>query len=113
MWMLSSLLSGIALSIGHHFFYAIFDGRRVDEVSISQTWIIRFGTGIAFIAKTLLVVAASIAFVQQQWSALARHQFKVRQIDTITSVLGNAFCFLESRLWLRFPILSIMAIIAW
>lgn len=101
------------MSAGHHFFYARFDGQRVDDVSVSQTWIIRFGTGFAFVAKTFLVIATSIAFVQQQWFALLHYRFKVRQIDTMTGVLGNAFTFLESRIWLRFPLLTLTACIAW
>jgi hypothetical protein len=112
-WMVLSLLSGIALSVGHHFFYAMFDGLQVDYVPISQTWIIRIGTVFAFAVKTLLVVAVSIAFVQHQFLALSNHQFKIRQIDTLTGVLGNALSFLESRIWFRFPLLTLLAGAAW
>jgi hypothetical protein len=111
--MILAFLSGVALSFGHHFFYAMFDGLQVDSVLLSQTWIIRIGTVFAFAIKTLLVVAVSIAFVQQQWLALSRHQFKIRQIDTMTGVLGNAFSFLESRIWFRFPLLTLLAGVAW
>ena len=113
LWMLLSLLAGVALTVGHHFFYARFDGLQVDNVSMSQTWIIRIGTGFAFVVKTLLVVATSIAFVQQQWLALSHRSFKIRQIDTLTSVLSNALLFCESRIWLRFPLLTLLAGIAW
>jgi hypothetical protein len=112
-WMILSFLSGVALSVSHHLFYAMFDGLQVDQVPISQTWIIRTGTVFAFVIKTLLVVAVSIAFVQQQWVALSNHHFKIRQIDTMTGVLGNAFSFLESRIWLRFPLLTLLAGVAW
>lgn len=113
LWMLVSFLSGIGISIGHHFLYNKFNGLRVEEVSISQTWIIRIGTIFAFIAKTLLVVAVSIAFIQQQWLALSSHRFKIRQIDTMTNVLGNALNFLNSRMWLRFPLLTVLASVVW
>lgn len=111
--MISSLLSGVAVTVGHHLFYARFDGVQVDEASIDQTWIIRIGTVFAFVAKTLLVVATSIAFVQQQWLALSHSQFKIRQVDTMTGILGNAFSFFQSRIWLRFPFLTLIAGIAW
>ena len=112
-WMILSLLSGVALTVGHHFFYARFDGQPVDEASIDQTWIIRIGTVFAFVAKTLLVVAASIAFIQHQWLTLSRNPLKIRQIDTVTGILGNALSFCESRIWLRFPLLTMLAIVTW
>jgi len=113
LWMILSLFSGIALSVGHHFFYARFDGLLVGEVPIDQTWIIRIGTIFAFAAKTLLVIAASAAFIQQQWLALSRNEFKIRQIDTMTGVLGNAFSLFASRIWFRFPLLALMAGVTW
>jgi hypothetical protein len=112
-WMILSWMSGIALAIGHHFFYASFNNERVDETSISQGWIIRIGTGMAFLVQTLFVLSASIACTQQQWLTTRSKPFQVRQIDTIFSILGNAFAFLESRLWLRYPVLSFLAGIAW
>jgi hypothetical protein len=112
-WMVLSLISGIAFCVGHHFFYANYDSLEVDSVDISQTWIIRIGTGFAFVAKTLLVVATSIAFVQYQWMTLSKQCFKIRQIDSMTGILGNALSFLESRMWLRFPVLTLLAVGVW
>jgi hypothetical protein len=112
-WMILSWLSGIAFAIGHHFFYARFHNNRVDHISISQGWIIRIGTGMAFFVQTLFVVSASIACSQQQWLTTRSKPFTVRQIDTLFSVLGNALAFLESRVWLRYPILSFLAAVAW
>jgi hypothetical protein len=112
-WMTSSFLGGVAFAVGHHFFYANFNDRVVDEVFLSQTWIVRIGTGLAFVAKSLLVVAAGIAFVQQQWLCLSQKSFKVRQVDTITSVLDNAFSFFESHLWFKNPSLTLLALVAW
>lgn len=82
-----------------------------DKASLNQTWVIRIGTGLAFIAKTLLTVTFSIAFVQQQWFTLFRKPFKIRQIDSLTSVLSNALCFADSCIWLRFPLLTVLAVV--
>jgi len=112
-WMSLSWIGGIAFAVGHHFFYARFDGQRVDMSSISQLWIVRIGTGMAFLVKTLLVVSASIAFTQHQWLTTRSKPFKVRQIDTISSILGNALGFFGTRVWLRFPVLSLLAGITW
>jgi hypothetical protein len=112
-WMILSWMSGNAFAIGHHFFYARFNNKRVDETSISQGLIIRIGTAMAFFIQTLFVVSASIACTQQQWLTTRSKPFQIRQIDTIFSVLGNAFAFLESRVWLRYPVLVFLAGIAW
>ena len=111
--MLLSLFTGAGFCIGHHYFYASFHGLQVNKVSIDQTWIIRIGTGFAFVAKSLLVIATSIAFVQHQWLALSRNTLKIRQIDTMTGVLNNSLLFFNSRLWLHFPLLTILALVAW
>jgi hypothetical protein len=112
-WMTLSWTCGIALAVGHHFFYVRFDNKRVDEISVSQAWIVRIGTGMAFAVQTLLVVSASIACAQQQWLLTRSKPFNVRQIDTVFSVLGNPLAFLQSRLWLRYPVLSLLAVVAW
>lgn len=103
----------MALAIGHHFFYARFNNQKVDETSISQGWIIRIGTGMAFLVQTLFVVSASIACTQQQWVTARSKPFKISQIDTLFSVLGDMLSFLKSLLWLRFPVLSFIAGIVW
>lgn len=111
--MILSLLGGAAFTIGHHTLYASFDDVQVSEAPLNQTWIIRIGTGLAFVAKTHLIVATSIAFTQQQWFTLSSKPFKIRQIDSLTSVLGNPLCFSDSRIWLRFPLLTVSATIVW
>ena len=113
LWMVLSLVNGIAFAVGHHFFYASFDGHPVDETSTCQDWIIRIGTGMAFIAKTLFVVAASIAYIQHQWLTMGSKPFKIRQIDTMSNILGDALGFFGTRIWLRFPVLSLLAGLTW
>lgn len=112
-WMILSLISGAAFTVGHHALYASFNDLSVDKASLNQTWVIRIGTGLAFVAKTLLIVAVSIAFTQQQWFTLSSKPFKIRQIDTLTNILGNALCFTDSRIWLRFPLITVSAAFVW
>ena len=112
-WMILSFISGVAFAVGHHFFYARFNDRRVDRTSISQNWIVRIGTGFAFVTQTLLVISASIAFVQYQWLTTRAKPFKIRQIDNMSSILGNVLGFFQSRIWLRFPVLTALAVVTW
>ncbi|RDI82030.1 hypothetical protein Vi05172_g7793 [Venturia inaequalis] len=104
--------SALAFAIGHHFFYARFDRKRVDQTDLSQGWIIRIGTGMAFAVQVLFVISATIACTQFQWLTTRSREFSVRQVDTIFSVPGNPLAFLQSRLWLRYPALSLLAAVA-
>ncbi|KAE9964888.1 hypothetical protein EG328_010126 [Venturia inaequalis] len=48
----------------------------------------------------------------KEFEDLASREFSVRQVDTIFSVPGNPLAFLQSRLWLRYPALSLLAAVA-
>ena len=111
--MFGSLLAGIAFAIGHDQFYRHLDGKFLDQSSISQEWVIRIGTGFAFLVKTLLVVATCIAYSQRMWYNLKKDEFQIRQIDSLTNVLLNIFTFRHVALWLRVPLLALLSIVAW
>lgn len=112
-WMILSWLSGMVLAIGHHLFYAGINGARVNETYPSQIWIVRIATGLAFLVKTLFVISATIAYTQYQWLTTRSQPFKIRQIDALSSILANPLRFCETRTWLRFPALSLLAGITW
>ena len=112
-WMILSWLSGMALAIGHHFFYARLDRARVDETYTSQLWTVRIATGMAFLVKTLFVISAGVAYTQHQWLTTRSKSFKIRQIDAMSSILANPLGFCETRAWVRFPALSLLAGITW
>jgi len=108
-----TLISGVVWAVSHHFFYASYDKHRVDGAGLSQAWVVRIGTGMAFLVKTLLVVSATIAFTQHQWLTSRSKSFKIRQIDTISSILSNPLGFFQTRSWLHLPILSLLAVVTW
>lgn len=112
-WMVVSFVSGIAFAIGHHSFYANYDGQRVESSFPNQAWIVRIGTGLAFLVKTLLVISATIAFTQNQWLVMKSRSFEIRQIDTIFSITSNPLGFFQTRSWFRVPVLLLLAIITW
>ena len=108
----ATFLGGIALVLGHHFFYIHWDGRQVTSTT-EQQWIIRGGTAFAFCIKILLVLTASQAFVQQLWLILEEIPFKMSSVDRFFAVLGNPLEFADVKLWLQVPLLAAMAVIAW
>lgn len=70
-------------------------------------------TGLAFAAKVALTVCVGNAYIQHQWLRLQQKPFRVSEIDKLTGVLGNIFCLLESTVWYRHPMLSLMALVVW
>lgn len=111
--MLCALVLGLGLALAQHFTYASLDGRPVSTVSVSQAWISRISTGLAFLVKVALTICVGAAYVQHQWLRLKQTPFKVNDVDSLTSALGNIFCLFESLIWFRYPILTLMALVSW
>ena len=103
---------GTGLAVGHHFFYAHWDGRDV-ATTISQAWITRVGTALAFLAKVFLVLVTGIAYIQQLWSSLRSQPMKVKRINSAFNVLRDVTRFFDAGLWLRNPLLLLPALITW
>lgn len=121
MEMFGSLLAGIAFAIGHDQFYRRLHGTFVDggdgldwnRSPIPQEWVIRIATAFAFLVKTFLVIAVCIAYSQRMWYNLNRDEFRIQQIDSLTSVLVDIFSFRRLSLWGRVPLLALMGAVAW
>lgn len=110
---ITSLVAGTAFSLGHHFFYAHLNGKEVAS-TISQTWAIRIGTGFAFVVKMFFGIAVATSFVQRQWWKLNRGSHRVAEIDSLTTVLENAWTFVvDIWMWIQNPVLLTMALIHW
>lgn len=125
--MLAALLAGLALALGHHFFYKKLDGTEVPsgsyKVSDYDSGISRqqsyftLGTAFAFTVKTCLVLAVSTAYVQLFWKSLAGQlsskPFSLRSIDKAYSALRNATLLANLPGWRRFPLLFTLALTTW
>lgn len=86
--------------------------KLVDDLPVSQAWIFRFSAALAFLVKTALAVAVGTAYTQQQWLRFRRCTFTLSQVDALTGVLGNAFSFLGTAVWVRNPKLSLIALVS-
>jgi hypothetical protein len=103
------------VAVGHHLFYLRFDQQYVrspyDETYkyLTQTWIIRYGTAFAFVAKTLLAGSVVVAYKQVMWISL-RH--KANSISTIDAVF-DLLAFLSPSFWLKAKVPALMALVGW
>jgi hypothetical protein len=110
--MTGSLLSGVAIAIGHHLFYDYLNNRIVQSQN-QQEWFLRIGTGMAFLVRTLLSASIGIAYVQILWRTLRSKSVTIHGIDSLFGVSHNPWDFTTLELWTAAPALTIVAVIAW
>ncbi len=78
-----------------------------------QIWVVRIGTGLAYLVKTALGGAIGVVFTQLIWMTLRRKAMKIETIDSIFAVQGDLTAFLNRDLLLHAKILAILAAITW
>ncbi|EYB28031.1 hypothetical protein FG05_35257 [Fusarium graminearum] len=110
--MTGSLLSGLALAVGHHLFYDYLNSRIVQSQN-QQEWFLRIGTGMAFLVRTLLSAAIGIAYVQILWRTLRSKSVTINGINSLFGVSHNAWDLTTLELWTAAPALTVVALIAW
>lgn len=111
------------VALGHHVFYASLNGQSVPTGSYSfigatlqkQQFNTSVGTALAFLNKTLLGVAISVAYVQLFWltSLRAKRNPRLGDVDWAAAGLDNVFSLVYFNLWLKWPILALLALIFW
>lgn len=98
--MVSLLLGGGAVASGHHIFYQSLNGTSVDSNDhiwsmSTQEWNVRYGTALAFVTKTCLAAAVSLAYRQQIWISLRNKYFKISAINAMFEAVNDPFAFLD------------------
>lgn len=113
--MAAALGTGAVMIMGQHLFYQWLDGRAIDgsETPFSQAVAVGIGTAFAFIIKALLVVSVAIAYEQLFWRAARANSIRISDADALFGILSNFVFLLRPRLWLKYPVLILTAMIAW
>jgi len=111
--MLLLLLVGIGAAVGQHLLYAYINGREVDDIIFIQSWVIQFGSALAFLFKTALVAAVGIAFCHAFWFSVRRKTICVGTIDSIFGILRNPGNFFSKELFVKSIVLWILALVSW
>ncbi|KAI5367422.1 hypothetical protein Slin14017_G024580 [Septoria linicola] len=119
--MLSSLLVGVALAIGHHAFYASLAGTAVSSDPIKvvgwtttqQQVNVAVGTAFAFVVKASLILACSTAYMQLLFGAINRQSFKLSQLDNWFGGLSDFWSLMCVSTYWRYPLLTLVALTCW
>lgn len=93
--------------------YSHLNGKPVASISVSQSWIFRFGTAFAFLVKVAFAMSVAASYVQYQWFKFRHQSFRMDEIDSLTAVLENVVYVLSTRVFLRQPVLLLVAIVSW
>jgi hypothetical protein len=110
---LFTLLVGLGVALAHHFMNVCLDNVPIEHVSVSQAWISRFSTALAFLAKLSFTTSIGASFVQHQWLRFHQQSFRVGEVDAVTSVLTDLLSLFSSSVWFRHPVLVMTALASW
>lgn len=110
--MISSLLSGLLLAIGHHFYYTSLHGTIVESQD-QQEWFFRIGTGMAFLTRAFLSAAIGLACSQILWRTLRSNYITIQGINSLFESIHNAWELTNWELWSVAPALGLVATVAW
>ena len=63
--------------------------------------------------KVAFGVSVGASYVQYQWYKFQRQSFRVDEIDSLTGVADDVLAFFYTHVFVRQPVLLLVAIIAW
>ncbi len=121
--MVTTLLAGVALAIGHHFFYQNLDGHQ-PPTQVYNVWGIygglsgqqinlAAGAAFAFLVKALLGIAVTTAQDQATWRSIKTRPTRLASIDGLFQCTTNIFYMFDYRLWGISPLSMLSATIYW
>jgi len=110
MWGL--LLLGLASAMAHHLFYSYLNSRPIGD-AVPQDWANRIGTALAYLFKTALVAAISVAYWQVFWYIVRRKAIEIGSLDNFAAVLTNPFMFFCRDFLKKGTLLFGLAVAAW
>lgn len=121
--MIGFLVVGLLLAAGHHIFYAQLEGTTAPTGSYriagsnvpKQRFNTAVGTAFAFLIKAVLAVAVWIAYAQLFWRSVrtSTKGERLSTLDTLFSVPQDLLSLETVGVWLRHPLLLLLAAIAW
>jgi hypothetical protein len=110
--MISLLLLGCGLAIGHHFFYQSLDTTKTPDGQLQQRNI-QYGTAFAFGAKACLIASVGTAYTQHMWSDFRRKSLRIATIDSSFTATTSIFSLLDPRFLSSCKTGAVMAVLAW
>ena len=105
--------TGNTLTILNWVFYRSLEGKSINSVGLSQQWVSRIGTGLAFLVKTSLVNAIVVAYTQRLWRKLWTRAFEVGKVDDLMAAPTNLLSLLNFGAFTHAPDLLLLGMTIW
>lgn len=109
--MLALILLGSAVAIAHHLSNNFLSGKPTADYP--QTWVKNLGLAAAFLVKTSLAAAISLAFQETLWKALRSTHTMIYSLDKLFTVQSNPFSFLSLEAFQTASGAMLLAAIQW
>lgn len=109
---LGLLAIGIALALGHHFYYRSLNGTAVSS-DTRQEWALRFGTAFAFLTQSSLVASAGVAYTQRVWVTVKKKASPLRTLDNVFSLQNTLWSFFSWEVLAKAKALYLLGICIW
>lgn len=103
------LLVGVIMAVGHHVFYSRLRGKPAED----QLKMMRFGTLMAYVAKSSLVSAVIFAYRQQIWATVRRKNLKLRTIDNLFAAADDLRAMASWELLKKARVALSLALVVW
>jgi hypothetical protein len=111
--MLGSLLAGTVVAIAHHYFYKALNGQVPSTGVFDQQVNVGIGTALAFLTRSLLVIAIGVAYTQLFFNTILQKATSVSSIDVMYGARGSVIDLLNlSTFWKR-PMIWALALLSW
>lgn len=106
------LVIGIALALGHHFYYRSLDGTVVSSQA-RQEWALRFGTAFASLTQSALVASAGVSYTQRVWVTVKKRAFPLKTLDNVFSLQTTIWSFFSWEVLSKAKLLYLLGICIW
>ncbi|KAG5789235.1 hypothetical protein H9Q69_011715 [Fusarium xylarioides] len=103
------VLIGTLFAVSHHLFYLRLNGKE----AVNQSLVLRYGTIVAFCAKSSLGTAVTIAFHQRAWRVVRNKTARVETIDSIFTANSDIFSLFTWGSIHKAKIGSLLALYCW
>ncbi|KAI8951680.1 hypothetical protein F4801DRAFT_600985 [Xylaria longipes] len=107
--MVALTVLGFFGALGHHLYYQSLHDQLVQD----SQWPVRFGTAVAFFIKASFIGSIEIAYRQQAWFLVKRHNYKISTLDSVFSVCFSPFEFANVQFLLEAHLAAVIALFVW
>ncbi|TGO45438.1 hypothetical protein BCON_0391g00020 [Botryotinia convoluta] len=111
-FMISLVLCGYALAIGHHLYFSSLDKTAAGS-PLRQQWAIRFGTIFAYATASLSAAAIGAAYEQHLWTLFKQDSFSLSGFDDLFALKSTPTSFFNVELLAHAKLAVLLALCFW